>query len=273
MNLNLENGLQHKNLLPDKPKENDNMEHDIGNDQTSAQSITAWTFEDRLVFDSSLVPFSNLVIDNINSLATSKDPYSSSSEKALPKVICDIGCGSGEVMEYLIKRIKSDLSNELLFHGFDYSESIINIAKNQYTNESPRHNIRRHFFVQDMNNLLKVPDNSVDYMYSCYVFQYCKDPKFLFNHLSTKLKDGAKFTFLTSMVEHQDKTKDFPPGYLSNIKLPNIIVSGSRHTMTEWCSALEESGFTWSVVSNVSVCIYKDEIDMREVIIDATYKM
>lgn len=275
MNLNLDKDLQYKNLLKDKPKQNDNIEHDKGCDQTSAQSFTPWSFEDRLVFDRSLVPFSNLVIDNINSLVTCKDTQSTSNGEASPKVICDIGCGSGEVMDYLIQRIKSDLSNELFFHGFDNSLSMINIAKKQYTQDSSRHNVRCYFSVEDMHNLLKVPDNSVDFMYSCYVFQHSQKPKYLFNHLSTKLKDGAKFIFLTSMVEPKDKSKDFPSEYLSNncipIKLPNDVVCGQWHTMTEWCSALEESGFAWSVVSNVSICIYKDDIDVREVIIDATY--
>jgi len=129
-----------KNSLLENPEKNDDIDHNTGNDQKSANSCTAWSFEDRLVFDSSLVPFSKIVIDNINLLATSYDSHSSISGEASPKVICDIGCGSGEVMEYLIQRIKSDLPNELFFHGLDHSQSIINIAKKQYSQESPRHN-------------------------------------------------------------------------------------------------------------------------------------
>ena len=155
---------------------------------------------------------------------------------------------------------------------------MIEIARQTYVRKS-NDNIHSLFDTQDMHDM-KIADHSIDFMFSCYVFQHSDRIFELFKHLSIKLKHGGKLTFLIDVIEPKDKRKGFTSGYLSNkwvpLKLPNVVVMIYENTLTEWCFALEQAGFTWNVRQNLAPdyptgdgYAFKDNIEIREVLIDA----
>ena len=275
-----------KDIHATKSKDED-KNHGMAYDKSDSESYTSWTMEERIAGDDNMVPFINQVVENIATLDSSNVSQVNDVVKSVPKVIFDIGCGAGEVMDYIIKQMKPTLTGDKIFHGMDLSPSMIEIArKNYYRKSNDNNDVKCLFHIQDMHNLMNVEDHSVDFMYSCYVFQHSDHIIELFKHLSTKLKCGGKLTFLMDVIEPRDKSKGFPSGYLSNkwvpLKLPNVVVMIYGHTLTEWCFALEQAGFTWKVLQNLTPdnpdgpapaddgYVYKDDIAIRGFLIDAT---
>jgi ubiquinone/menaquinone biosynthesis C-methylase UbiE len=122
------------------------------------------------------------------------------------KILC-VGCGSGEEIEMLLSRGAS------FIHGFDISESLIDIARKTFPQAS--------FSVSAMEDRQPFEDEYFDFIYSSLTLHYSDDWKGILSEMRRLLRPGGRMLFSThhpvkwgSQVIRGDEQDSFLMGYI-----------------------------------------------------------
>merc|ERR1739838_628153 len=250
-------------------------------DQEKATAYADWDLTNRINTNLMLSKFLDIVNKNIEDLAMNTGSAVETCGN-IRKNVLDVGCGSGAVLDYLVSKLKLQDARKITFRGIDLSDDMINIAKQQYEENSSLIKISRDFSALDMHNMVEIENNSIDFMFSCYVLHFSKMIKELFKHIASKMKSGGKLSALLIGAEPKEG-KEFPFAYLGNkwvpLSLPNGVVKNYAHTVNEWVSAMEETGFKVSKILTEKCnyvlaedYIFKSDIDLMQILIDAEYE-
>ena len=112
--------------------------------------------------------------------------------------ILDIGCGTGEIIEYMPKNIN--------YVGFDFSQKYIKYAKNKYGNQGE-------FYCESVSGEINiVSKNTFDFVFSLGVLHHLNDGEALalIKKAKTYLKPGGVFVTMDPVyVDGQSKISKF----------------------------------------------------------------
>ncbi|XP_023240868.1 uncharacterized protein LOC111639268 [Centruroides sculpturatus] len=114
-------------------------------------------------------------------------------------ILLDIGCGSGKVTKQILlpkcPKIKKIVATDAVAKAIDFAKIKYPHDKIEYKNQ----NIMERIDVQD--------EKKYDKIFSSYAFHYFKDYDKLFSNISSLLKPGGYFTFLTIAKGPQISTR------------------------------------------------------------------
>lgn len=126
-------------------------------------------------------PFSNTILPEYGPFLKKNEDDLNIMENIKGAKVLDIGCGSGESLEYLLNKGASEI------WGIDISKEQIEKAKERF----PQY--KEHFIVSPMEEETSIPQDYFDYIISIFSIGYTSDIQSTFNNAYKYLNENGTF--------------------------------------------------------------------------------
>ena len=123
------------------------------------------------------------------------------------KSIVDLGCGTGLITKLILKKIKKD-ANDCIVYAVDHSSNALKTASEEI-GEKKQATVK--FIHSEVQNLKEVLKDKVEAVIYCNSIHYVPDKVSLVNQIKNQLKSDGIFVFNTSFFEgsHPPETHAF----------------------------------------------------------------
>lgn len=158
------------------------------------------------------------------------------------KKVLEIGCGSGESLQYLGDRKASEL------WGMDLSENQLVKTKQHLT----EHGLSAKLICSPMEEECGIPENYFDFVYSVYAIGWTTDLEGTFRRIASYLKKDGAFIFSWSHPIHkcvveENNTLVFKKCYFDeswySVSLGESTLALSDRKLSTYVNALAKAGF------------------------------
>lgn len=158
------------------------------------------------------------------------------------KKLLEIGCGSGESLQYLGERKASEL------WGMDISENQIAKTRQHLT----AYGLTARLICSPMEEKCGLPENYFDFVYSVYAIGWTTDLEGTFNRIASYLKKDGVFIFSWSHPIHKCVVAEknmlvFKKSYFDeswySVSLDENTLSLSDRKLSTYINALSKAGF------------------------------
>ncbi|MDI4647952.1 class I SAM-dependent methyltransferase [Cohnella hashimotonis] len=158
------------------------------------------------------------------------------------KKVLEIGCGSGQSLQYLGERQASEL------WGIDLSENQIEKTRQQLT----EHGLSATLICSPMEEECGLPENYFDFVYSIYALGWTTDLEGTFRRIASYLKKDGVFIFSWSHPIHKCVAAEndklvFKKCYFDeswySVSLGENTLALSDRTLSTYVNALAKAGF------------------------------